>query len=126
MNTFAGLVRDDDVATDVADEMMEFWLTHPLEAAVVLARAAGTRHEAVAQRLSDRSVATLIDALPKGSVSDGDRGLLESIFENTGRTIAAILLRNQTDAAIRATVTSFWYYQLAGLTELLRHLARRP
>jgi AcrR family transcriptional regulator len=126
VRTFAGLVRDDDVATDVADEMMTFWLAHRLEAVVVLARADGTRHAAVARRLSDRSVATLIDALPPGSVSDGDRGLLDSIFDNTGRTIAAILLGNQTDAAIRATIVGFWHYQLAGLKELLRDLARRP
>ncbi len=119
VRTFGRLVRD----ADVADEMMDFWLAHRLQAAVVLARADGTRHAAVRRRLDDLSVNTLLDALPPGSVSDGDRGLIESIFDNTGRTIAAILQRNDTDTAIRSTITSFWRYQLAGLTALLRHLA---
>jgi AcrR family transcriptional regulator len=123
VRSFSRLVTDDEVAGDVADEMMAFWLAHRLEAAVVLAHAEGTPHEAVARRLVDLSVNTLIEALPQGVVNESDRKLLELIFDNTGRAIAAILLYNDTDVAIRSTITHFWTYQLAGLLALLRRLA---
>lgn len=57
------------------------------------------------------------------SVSDADRGLLDSIFVNTAQTIARILERNTTEESIQSTITNFWRYQLAGLAALLRHLA---
>jgi AcrR family transcriptional regulator len=122
VQTFATLLTQDSVATDVADEMMSFWIAHRLEAVVVLAGAEGTRHETAARRLIRLSVDTLVDSLHPTPVSDGDRGLLESIFENTGRTLARVLIQNDTSTTIRAAVTSFWHYQIAGLTALLRHL----
>jgi hypothetical protein len=95
------------------------------ERGAVLARADGTRHAGVVRRLTELSVASLVDALPPGAVGASDRGLLESIFDNTGRTIAAILLGNESDRAIRATILTFWRYQLAGLQALLCHLPER-
>jgi AcrR family transcriptional regulator len=123
VRSFTRLLRDDDVATDVADEMMDFWLAHRLEAAVVLARADGTQHATVRGRLAELSVDVLVAALPPGAVGEGERVLLRSIFDNTARTIAAILSHTDDEATIRRAITGFWHYQLAGLASLLRHLA---
>jgi AcrR family transcriptional regulator len=125
VRSFGSLLNADDVAGDVADEMMDFWVANRLEAAVVLARADGTRHADVRRRLGELSVEALVEALPPGAVGDGERVLLRSIFDNTARTIAAILLHTEAEATIRSTIASFWHYQLAGLAALLRHLAER-
>ncbi|MFG1626395.1 TetR/AcrR family transcriptional regulator [Kribbella sp. NPDC049227] len=124
---FASLVKRDGTTTDVADEMMRFWLQYRLESVVILSGAAGTRHADVVARINSLSVEALVNALPAGTVAAGDVDLFESIWTNTSRTIARILLHNETEADLRATITSFWRYQIAGLTALLRHLAdRRP
>lgn len=126
LQDFAALVTRDDITTDVADEMMQFWLTHRLVSVVILAGAAATPHADVVRRLNGQSVQALVDALPAGAVSAGDLDLLESIWVNTARTLARILLHNEDEPALRATITSFWQYQTAGLTALLRHLAYSP
>ena len=33
--------------------------------------------------------------------------------------------QNESEPALRATITTFWHYQTAGLTALFRHLAQR-
>ena len=125
LQNFAALVNRDGVRADVADEMMTFWLTHRLESVVVMAGAAGTRHQDVVARLTNLSVETLVDALPPGAVGASERDLIESIWANTPRIIARILKRNDTEPSVRAAITSFWQYQVAGLTALLRHLDNR-
>ena len=125
LQNFAALVNRDGVRVDVADEMMTFWLTHRLESVVVMAGAAGTRHQDVVARLTNLSVETLVDALPPGAVGASERDLIESIWANTPRIIARILKRNDTEPSVRAAITSFWQYQVAGLTALLRHLDNR-
>ena len=119
---YFGSLAGDDAGPDAAEEMMDFWLAHRLEAVVALAGADGTRHADVSRRLVDLSVGALVDSLPPGAVSDADRGLLDTLFVHTGRAIALILERNESEAAIRSTIANFWRYQLAGLTALLRHL----
>jgi AcrR family transcriptional regulator len=121
---FAALAHGDSVRSDVADEQMNFWLAHRLEAVIVLAGSAGTRHEGVVARLSSLSVQHMVDALPPGAVGAGERQLLESIWDYTPRILARILAQGGTASCLRATITSFWEYQIAGLTALLRHLKR--
>jgi AcrR family transcriptional regulator len=125
LQNFAALVNRDGVRADVADEMMTFWLTHRLESVVVMTGAAGTRHQDVVARLTNLSVETLVDALPPGAVGASERDLIESIWANTPRIIARILNENDTEPSVRAAITSFWQYQVAGLTALLRHLDNR-
>jgi hypothetical protein len=68
----------------------------------------------------------LVDALPPGAVTAGDRDLLESIWSNSATTVARILLHNESEPALRASIIiTFWRYRTAGLTALLRHLAHR-
>ncbi|MGY4772507.1 hypothetical protein ACXC9Q_36835 [Kribbella sp. CWNU-51] len=76
-------------------------------------------------RTKARSVDALANALPAHAVAAGDRDLLESIWSNTATTLARILLHNESEPILRATITTFWHYQTAGLTALLRHLAHR-
>jgi hypothetical protein len=47
--------------------------------------------------------------------------LFEYIWTNTARTLASVLLHNETGPTHRRTVTSFWQYQVAGVSALLRH-----
>ena len=125
LQNFAALVSRDGVRADIADEMMRFWLAHRLESVVVMAGAAGTRHQDVVARLTNQSVETLVDALPPGAAGASERDLIESIWANTPRILARILQRNDTEPALREAITSFWQYQVAGLTALLRHLDNR-
>jgi AcrR family transcriptional regulator len=125
LQNFAALVYRDGVHADVAEEMMNFWLAHRLESVVVMAGADGTRHQDVVARLTDLSVETLVGALPPAAVGASERDLIESIWANTPRILARILERNDTEPALRAAITSFWQYQVAGLTALLRHLENR-
>ena len=125
LQDFAALVTRDTITPAVADEMMQFWLTHRLVCVVILAGATGTRHADVVRRLNARSVDALVNALPAHAVTAGDRDLLESIWSNTATTLARILLHNESEPTLRATITTFWHYQTAGLTALLRHLAHR-
>jgi AcrR family transcriptional regulator len=110
------------IRADVADEQMNFWLAHRLEAVVLMAGSAGTRHEGVVARLSNLSVERMIDALPPDAVGAGERELLESIWAYSPRILARILEKGGTESSLRAAITSFWQYQTAGLTALLRHL----
>jgi AcrR family transcriptional regulator len=125
LQDFAALVTRDTITPAVADEMMQFWLTHRLVCVVILAGATGTRHPDVVRRLNARSVDALVNALPAHAVTAADRDLLESIWSNTATTLARILLHNESEPTLRATITTFWQYQTAGLTALLRHLAHR-
>ena len=59
----------------------------------------------------------MASALPAHAVTAGDRDLLESIWSTT---LARILLHNESEPTLRATITTFWHYQIAGLTALLR------
>jgi hypothetical protein len=126
LHDFAGLVDREGTTAEAAEEMMTFWLRHRLQSVVILAGSTGSEHEGVVPRLNRLSVTTLVDAVPPGAVADGDLDLLEVIWANTARALARILLYNDTEAALRRSITSFWQYQVGGLTALLRHLAHRP
>jgi AcrR family transcriptional regulator len=126
LQNFATLVDRDHVPADVAEEMMAFWLAHRLESVVVFAGSTGTRYEGVVARLTEQSVNTLVEVLPRGAVGDSERDLLEGIWANTPRLLARIMWHNDTEASLRATISAFWQYQVAGLTALLRHLGRAP
>ena len=73
LQDFAALVTRDTITPAVADEMMQFWLTHRLVCVVILAGATGTRHADVVRRLNARSVDALVNALPAHAVTAGDR-----------------------------------------------------
>jgi hypothetical protein len=45
------------------------------------------------------------------------------VFDNTVRTIAAILRHHTTDRSVREAFSAFWSYQLAGLAGLERWVA---
>lgn len=111
-------------ARDDAQELLRFWIDHRLAVITLLDRAAGSRHEGFRERFID---ALTTPSLRKLQRKAGGRRLppvvrftLRNVFENTVRTIVAILEERRSEAAIREAFEAFWSYQLAGLAGLER------
>lgn len=127
----AGLARRADEAA--ARELLEFWIEHRHAVVILLARADGSIHQSFAERfvarLVTRSLAEIRAAHPGVAVTREARLVLQNIFENTRRMLAAILVSYEDAAAIRRAIAGFRSYQVAGLAafaEWLVHGTRAP
>src|SRR5262245_44137275 len=105
-----------------AEALLRFWIDHRLKIVVLLDRAAGSRYEPLADRfINELMRPALAELHPKANAShslDIVRFTLQSIFENTVRTIVSILESHKREAVIREAFSAFWSYQLAGLEGL--------
>lgn len=118
--------RDGD---DRGQEMLRFWIDNRLAVVVLLDRAAGTAHAEYGRRFVDLLVkgtlAQLRAAHPDVRVSPSARFVLERIFENTRRTLAAILEHHHGESEIREAVEAFWSYQIPGLRGFTQWVTER-
>lgn len=121
----AGLPRPRDETA--AGALLEFWIEQRLVVIVLLDRAQGSVHEPFAQRFVERlvalSIAEIRMAYPGVGVNREARLVLTQIFDNTRRTIAALLESCPDPPAIRRAVSAFRSYQVAGLAAFARGLA---
>lgn len=114
---------------DAGDEMLRFWVEHRLAVVVLLERAAGTAYAHYGERfvelLAAGTLAQLRAAHPGVRVTAPARFVLERIFENTRRTLAAILEHHESERALREAVEAFWSYQVPGLGGFARWVSER-
>jgi AcrR family transcriptional regulator len=114
--------------TAAAEDLLDFWLDHRLAVVVLLDRAEGTPFAgyptAFVRRLVEHAERSL-GAPP----APEHRAVLELVFDNTRRALAAILRSAGDREHARTLVAAFWSYQLPGLDGLMAHLrsaARTP
>jgi AcrR family transcriptional regulator len=108
-------------ADDLGDELLSFWVEHRLAVVILLDRAAGTPYAAFGARFVERLVAaTLRELRPRRGTGAAARFVLARIFDNTRRTLAAILEAHADERALREAVEAFWSYQIPGLRGLAR------
>ncbi|MGY2067044.1 TetR/AcrR family transcriptional regulator [Blastococcus sp. SYSU DS0619] len=104
-----------------ADELLEFWLDHPLAVTVLLDRAEGTRFAdypaGFVRRLVDHTERSL-----GHPPAPEQRALLQLVFDNTRRAVAQILRTARDREHCRALIAGFWSYQLPGLDGLMTFL----
>ncbi|HEY8375826.1 MAG TPA: helix-turn-helix domain-containing protein [Nannocystis sp.] len=114
---------------DLGDEMLRFWIDHRLAVVILLDRAAGTEYEHFGRRfvelLVSGSLAQIRATNPGVRLRAPARFVLEQIFENTRRILAAILETHADETALREAIEAFWSYQIPGLAGLARWLGRR-
>jgi AcrR family transcriptional regulator len=113
------LVRLGAAARQGEEDLLAFWVAHRLRVVILLEGSAGTRLEGFAARFADELVELTLRALRDRSGGKRLRPVvrftLEQVFENTVRTIGAILKHHATEQAARESFRAFWSYQLAGL-----------
>jgi AcrR family transcriptional regulator len=109
-------------------ELLDFWLDHRLAVVVLLDQAEDTPvagyPAAFVRRLVEHAERSL-GAPP----APEHRAVLELVFDNTRRALAAILRSAGDREHARTLVAAFWSYQLPGLSGLMAHLrsaARTP
>lgn len=112
--------------TREANELLAFWVEHRLAVGVLLDRAAGTPHHGFADRFVERLVRWSIEEIrahhPAVRIGAPARLVLENLFDNTRRTIAAILVSSPNERALREGVAAFRAYQVNGLRGFVRWL----
>lgn len=122
--TLAGVAPGGDVAG--AAELLDFWIEHRLAVVILLDRAEGSAHEGFAARFVERLVALALaeiqSAEPGIQIPREARLVLTLIFENTRRSLAAVLEASRDERAIRDAIGAFRRYQLAGLAAFTRGL----
>jgi AcrR family transcriptional regulator len=114
-------------ADDAGGEMLQFWLENRLAVVILLDRAAGTPQaqygEHFVELLVKHTLAELRETHDPLAISARARFVLESIFDNTRRTLASILAAYDKPADLREAIEAFWSYQIAGLRGFSDHLA---
>ncbi|MGA9521268.1 MAG: helix-turn-helix domain-containing protein [Myxococcaceae bacterium] len=104
---------------DRGEAMIRFWVENRLAVVVLLDRAAGTAYahygDRFVEQLVSDTLAQLRAANPGVRVSAAARFVLTRIFENTRRTLAAILAEHESERALREAIEGFWSYQIPGL-----------
>lgn len=120
----ADLTALGEAARHDEDDLLGFWVAHRLRVVILLRGARGTRFEGFSTVLADELTELTLEHL---RAKAGGRRLrpvvrftLGRIFENTVRTIGAILASHTTEAAVGEAFRAFWSYQLAGLAGLER------
>jgi len=107
---------------DYGPELLQFWFENRLAVAVLLDHAEGTAYETYGEQFVAQLVKGTLEQLrevaPALVVTAAARFVLTCIFDNTRRTLAAILVKNPSEAALRETVQAFWSYQIPGLRGL--------
>jgi AcrR family transcriptional regulator len=105
-------------------ELLRFWIEHRLAVVILLDRATGTPYAAYGaqfvEQLITLTLAELRAAHPGVHVSDAARRVLAQVFENTRRTLAALLQECPSERAIVEAIQAFRSYQIAGLWGLVR------
>jgi AcrR family transcriptional regulator len=126
VRALAQVVLQDVRGNDAGDEMFRFWVENRLAVVVLLDRAAGTAYahygERFVEHLVTGTLAQIRAARPGVRVSAPARFVLERIFENTRRTLAAILEEHADERALREAIDAFWSYQVPGLRGFARTL----
>ncbi|MFP2904074.1 TetR/AcrR family transcriptional regulator [Pyxidicoccus sp. 3LFB2] len=114
---------------DLGDEMLRFWEQNRLAVVVLLDRAEGTAYARFGERFVEQmvagSLAAIRDASPGLRVNSVARFVLTRIFENTRRTLAAILEAHESERALREAIEGFWSYQIPGLQGFAEWLRRQ-
>ena len=106
---------------DPADDLLRFWIEHRQEVATLLDHEGTTTRTFYRQAFVDRLVRHVEATMP-GPLAPDARTLLELVFDNTRRAIAAILRSTDDPTEIRTLIAGFWSYQLPGLDGLLAWL----
>jgi AcrR family transcriptional regulator len=111
-------------ADDAGGEMLQFWLENRLAVVVLLDRATGTPQAQYGEHFVDLLVKHTLAELraTHDTISARARFVLESIFDNTRRTLARILAEHDKPAELREAIEAFWSYQIAGLRGFSDHL----
>lgn len=111
-----------------AAQLLDFWVEHRLEVVVLLDRADGTRFADYGTGFTQLLVDLAVERLRAAGAEPDQtvRHLLDTIFDNTRRTLVAILERHQDRIAIRTAVQGFWAYQLPGLDGFYRWVTGDP
>ena len=116
------LARPNAAARRDQEELLGFWIEHRVKVVVLLDRAAGSRFEDFGARfvneLTKPTLAVLRARCPRRPLPKVVRFMVREIFENTVRTIVAILEEHEDEDRIREAFALFWSYQLAGLAGL--------
>ena len=114
-------------AGEAGEALLRFWIEHRLAVVILLDRSAGTPYAAYGERFVARllrlTLAQLRAARPGRRVPASVRLVLTHVFENTRRTIAAILAASDDERVIREGIAAFRAYQIPGLQGLARWLA---
>lgn len=117
----------DAALDDGGDAMLRLWTEHRLAMVILLERAEGTPYAKFGERFVERLVALTTREIERGSpgahLTPAARFVLRTIFENTRRTIAAILAAHSEPGEVREAVERFWSYQIPGLRGFARGLA---
>lgn len=108
-------------AQQVAEDMLNFWVTHRRQVIIILQHAEGSSYE----NFSRQVVRELVKLAHQHyglteKLCREEQLVLRLVFENTLRVIVEILQRCADEADVRAAFRSFWRYQLAGLDGLLK------
>lgn len=124
------LIRTDDLleldaeARDDAEELLRFWVEHRRKVVVLLDRAEGSARADFRERFVEALVRPTSDSLREGAggrrLTKVERLLLRQLFDNTVRTLVAILDEASGADEIRTAFAGFWSYQLAGLAGFAR------
>jgi AcrR family transcriptional regulator len=118
------LTRLGEAAQRDEDDLLGFWIAHRLRVVILLRGATGTRFEGFPTVLADELTELALEGLRAKARGKRLRPVvrftLEQIFENTVRTLGAILASHTTEPAVREAFRVFWSYQLAGLAGLER------
>lgn len=113
----------------LGEEMLSFWVEHRLAVVILLDRAQSTPYAAYGERFVERLVSLTVEQIRAASpcvrLSRASRAVLTHIFDNTRRTIAAVLAENATERGIREGIEAFWSYQLPGLQGFVRWVIAR-
>lgn len=113
---------------DAGDEVLRFWIDHRLAVVVLLDRAQGTAYERYGERFVEQLVSSTLARLreqrPGLRPSPAARFVLQRVFENTRRMLAAILEQHADERALREAIEAFWSYQIPGLQGFSRWVLR--
>lgn len=105
-------------AEQKAEALLQLWITQRLKVVILLDRAKGSRFASFGQDFVDELVKLTKTNLRRQTgrkVTDIEELVLSTIFQNTRRSIVAILERYEQESQIRSAIAAFWSYQLAGL-----------
>lgn len=118
------LLELDAEARGDAEALLRFWVEHRRKVVVLLDRAEGSVRADVRERFVEALVRPTSDALRQRAggrrLTKVERLLLKQLFDNTVRTVVAILDEASGADEIRTAFEGFWSYQLAGLAGFSR------
>lgn len=112
-------------AGEAADSLLQFWVDHRWEVATLLDHDGTTSRSFYRGAFVDRLVAHVAATVPT-ALDPSAHLLVELVFDNTRRAIAAILRSSDDPDELRSAITGFWSYQLPGLDGLLAWIRTRP